>query len=61
MPEPGAIPVMAKGYPVRPESADVPECHECGSQRLSKDDHGVRQCLDCNARLVADPFEAALP
>ena len=52
---------MAKGYPVRPESADVPECHECGSQRLSKGKHGVRQCLDCQAKMVADPFEAALP
>lgn len=49
---------MAKGYPVRPETAPRPECHECGSDRLTKDDHGLRKCLDCGATLVADPFAA---
>lgn len=52
---------MAKGYPVKPESADVPECHECGSQRLSALEHGLRRCLDCHAPLVADPFAALAP
>ncbi len=52
---------MAKGYPVKPESADLPECHECGSQRLGEGDHGVRRCKDCGATLVADPFAATLP
>ena len=51
---------MAKGYPIRPEAPDAPECHECGSLRLGQDNHGVRKCLDCGAKLVADPFEALL-
>ena len=61
MPARDAIEAMAKGYPVRPETAPRPECHECGSQRLSQGEHGMRRCLDCNAQVVADPFEASLP
>ena len=47
---------MAKGYPVRPEAVVQPECHECGSLRLTKGVHGPRKCLDCDAMLVDDPF-----
>lgn len=47
---------MAKGYPVRPETAPQPECHDCGSLRLTKGLHGPRKCLDCGAMMVDDPF-----
>lgn len=52
----GASTSMAKGYPVRPETSPQPECHECGSLRLSRERLGARKCLDCGATLVADPF-----
>ena len=50
---------MAKGYPVRPEGVAKPECHHCGSLRLSKLDPqhpGQQRCLDCGAMLLEDPF-----
>jgi hypothetical protein len=56
MPVGCAIEGMAKGYPVRPETAPQPECHDCGSLRLTKGMHGPRKCLDCGALLVDDPF-----
>lgn len=52
---------MAKGYPVRPETAPAPECHECGSQRLSKGMHGPRRCLDCDTMQSTDPFDVRPP
>ena len=52
----GPLVAMAKGYPIRPETAQKPECHDCGSLRLTKGVHGPRKCLDCGAMVVDDPF-----
>ena len=46
--------LMAKGYPVRQESAVLPECQVCGSGRFREDPLGLR-CEDCGIRL-RDPF-----
>lgn len=47
---------MAKGYPVRPETDPHPECHNCGSDRLTAAAHGPVRCRDCGHLQVEDPF-----